>query len=110
MYGETITILRPGADTGEVDEQGNPIRGADTSISSDGWAVAPVTSAESSEPFAQQIIVGYTLYKRGVIEDIRGTDRIEVRGETWAVTGQIGEWEHPRSHFQGTVVNVKAVG
>ena len=67
---ETITILRPGADTDEEDEQGNPIREEDAELESAGWAVAPVTAVESSEPFAQQIIVGYTLYKRHAAVDV----------------------------------------
>lgn len=110
MWGESITILRPTAGDGEIDEAGNPIPGPAEEIVSDGWAVAPATAAESSQPFAQQIVVGYTLYKRDVIEDVRVTDCINVRGSIWAVTGQVGDWENPATRFQGTVVNVKAVG
>lgn len=110
MFGESITIILPGADSGEVDEQGNPVTDEPTETVSAGWAVAPATAAESSEPFAQQLIVGYTLYKRDVIEDVPSTARIIVRGEVWAVTGQTGDWVNPYDGFQGTVVNVKAVG
>lgn len=109
MRGEQIVILRPTPGVG-VDEQGAPVAGPDEEIDSDGWAIAPVTAAESSEPFAQQVIVGYSLYKRNVIEDVRPSDRIEIRGTVWAVTGQTGDWESPYSRFQGTVINVKAVG
>lgn len=110
MFGETITILRPGAPTGAFDDQGNPVLGPGSEISSDGWAAAPATSAETPEPFALQVIVGYVLYKRDVVEDVRETDRIRVRGDVWAVAGQVGEWVSPYTGFEGTVLNVKAVG
>lgn len=110
MFGESITILRPGVETGAYDEQGNPVIGPDEEITSEGWAAAPATSAETAEPFAQQVIVGYVLYKRDSVEDVRETDRVLLRGEVWAVAGQVGEWVSPYTGFEGTVVNVKAVG
>lgn len=103
---ESVSFLRSGASS-EEDGHGTPIPGPDVVRVSEGWAVAPATSSETAEEFGQQVIVGYTLYKRNVVEDVASFDRAVVRGETCAVVGQVGDWVSPFRPHGGTVVNVK---
>jgi hypothetical protein len=103
---ESVTFLRASA-SAEEDSQGSPMPGADVARVSEGWAVAPAASSEAAEEFGQQVIVGYTLYKRNVIEDVTSFDRAVVRGEMCAVVGQVGDWVSPFRPHGGTVVNVK---
>lgn len=107
--GESVTILRDGAPTGATDAQGNPVIGPDVETVSTGWGVAPRAGAETAEPFGQQSIDGLTLYKRDPV-DIRSTDRVIVRGQTWNVDGDIGDWVSPYDGLRrGGVVNLKKV-
>lgn len=105
---ESITILRPTAGEG-TDEQGNPILGADLEITSDGWGVAPLTADEGSLATGQQVISGFTLYRRDEWVDIRPDDRVRVRGEVFAVTSPTNQWQNLDNVRRGTVVTVKRV-
>lgn len=105
---ESITILRPTEGEGE-DEQGNTVRGPDILIPSAGWAVAPLTADEDSLATGQQVISGYTLYRRGEWVDIRTDDRVKVRGDVFAVVSPTNLWSNPGSASVGTVVTVKRV-
>lgn len=61
-HGETVTITTPGAPTGVVDSQGNPIPGADVVTSLTGVAVTPLDGAESLELFGSVAITGYRIF------------------------------------------------
>lgn len=97
---EPVTILRPGAATGEFDTQGNPIIGPDVEVVSTGWRVAPRSSDESALPAGQSVVTGLTLYNLAQV-DVLSSDRMVARGETWAVDGDVARW------FNGVVVNLK---
>lgn len=104
---ETVVFIRAGA-TDQEDTQGNPLPGDDVERPSKGWAVAPVTSTDTADAAGQEIIVGYQLFKPHVIEDVSAFDRARVRGKTFAVVGEVGDWVSPfASGRGGTVVNVK---
>lgn len=105
---EAITVLRPTVGEGS-DEHGTPNAGTPTSIPSNGWAVAPLTADEDSVATGQQLVEGYTLYKRELV-DIRPDDRIQVRGEVFGVTSSANQWVNPFSQQTGTVVIVRRVG
>ena len=100
---ESITIIRPGAPTEQYDEQGSPVVGPDVETVSDGWLVAPRSSGESAEPFGQQVITGLSISCRAQV-DIRSSDRVNVRGDVFAVDGDIASWH------SGTVVNLERAG
>lgn len=99
---ESITIVRAGTPPVGFDSQGNPLVGVDVAILSAGWMVAPRSSNESAEPFGQQVVTGLALYRR-IPADIRATDRLLVRGGSWAVDGDVADWG------KGVLVNVKRV-
>jgi len=107
--GESVTVVRDGAPTGGTDAQGNPEIGPDVETTTGGWGVAPRAGAETAEPFGQQSIDGLTLYKRDPA-DVLSTDRVIVRGKTWQVDGDIGDWVSPYDGARrGVVVNLKKV-
>lgn len=106
---ERIIIHRPTSGSG-VDEHGEPNPGTPADIPSDGWAVAPLTADEDSVATGQQLIEGFTLYKRDEWVDIRSTDRVTVRGDVYAVTSDANQWQHPHRDRRGTVVIVRRVG
>jgi len=95
-----VTILRAGVATGEYDAQGYPIIGPDTSTISDGWRIAPRSSTESALNYGQATVTGLTIYNLAQVV-VLSTDRVVVRGETWAVDGDSAAWHN------GTVVNLK---
>ena len=104
---QTVTFLRPGASTGE-DAHGSPIPGADISRASAGWLVAPAAGNESISDSGQQLIVAFTLYKRGATEDVTAFDRANIRGHVYAISGEPGDWLPPEwSSVGGTVINVE---
>jgi hypothetical protein len=102
-HGETVTIVRASATS--ADPYGNPVNnwsGA-TRTTVTGCAVAPRTSPESGGPDNPVAIIGLLVYAPSGT-DIRATDRIEARGETWEVDGIPGDW---RSPFTGTEFGVE---
>ena len=96
----SVVILRAGTATGGFDAQGYPVIGADTSTISDGWRIAPRSSTESALNYGQAVVTGLTIYNLAQVS-ILSTDRVVVRGETWAVDGDPAAWHN------GTVVNLK---
>lgn len=103
---EAITILRPTVASGR-DAQGNPNKGADQAIVSPGWAVAPISVEESALATGQSAIAGFTLYLRDAWADVRTSDRVIVRGDTYAVVSASNKWLHPVLGFRGTAVSVR---
>lgn len=93
-FGETVTVLR--APVGALDDYGNPVDdwAVATSTLIAGCALAPRYEAESGGADNPAVIVGFQLYAPPG-SDIRATDRITVRGATFEVQGQPGEWSNP---------------
>ena len=107
VIGESITIHRHGAPTGEYDELGNPIFSPPSSTASDGWAVQPASQAEDQETFGAAPVTGLRLFNRSIV-DIRLTDEVTVRGDRYKVVGDSAEWVSPFGTGQvGTVVSVE---
>ena len=95
-----LTFYRTGTATGQFDSQGYPVIGPDVVIVSQGWKVAPRVSAESALAFGQEVVTGITIYNRAQVV-VLSSDRVLVRGETWAVDGDVAGWRN------GVVVNLK---
>ncbi|HEX5541114.1 MAG TPA: hypothetical protein VFX60_06060 [Micromonospora sp.] len=92
-YPETAIVLRAPL---IEDRYGNEVRDwvNQERIESDGWAFAPRFSDEASDAGRQGVIVGLTgLGPPGA--DVLATDRMEVRGLTYEVEGEPGEWRNP---------------
>lgn len=102
-HGETITIQRAGITTdrygNEVADWTNP---TETTVA--GCALAPRTEDESRANARQGVIIGLTLYAPPGT-DLRATDRIVARGETFEVDGFPGDWANP---FTGTEFGIEA--
>lgn len=103
-FAEKITVIRKGEPTNDVDAIGNPVPTAPTEQILGGWAVAPRDSSEAPD-LGEQSTAGYTLYRR-LDADIRPTDVVEVRGERWAVIGEVNRWRSPYTGAQRTTVIV----
>lgn len=97
---ESVTFVRAGAATGSYDAQGYPVIGADVEIVSPGWRVAPRSSTESALNYGQAVVTGITIYNRSQVS-VLSSDRVVVRGVTWAVDGDVAAWHN------GVVVNLK---
>lgn len=90
MNGETVTVVRRGAQTGE-DRYGKPIYGPDQEIPVAGCMVAPRSSAEPDEVGRGAVITGVTVYLPPGA-DVRPQDRLRIRGELFQVDGDAGDW------------------
>lgn len=110
MLGETVTRIRPGAQTG-TDAFGQPVYGSDAETDIDGAMFAPGGSSEPVEVGREAVVTAPTLYFRGTWPDIVATDRIRVRGVEFAVDGKPADWRDPfgTGGPGGLVVTLKAV-
>lgn len=108
MRGETITIIRRGAKTGE-DSQRNPIYET-SEISVRGCAFAPGSSDEPTQPFGRRVFTGGTVYApSGTV--FKPSDVLIIRGEQWSIDGDAGQWTNPYSRRgRGVEVAVKRGG
>lgn len=112
MWGETIVVTRPGAETSELDEQGNPIRSASITFSIDGVAVAPGSLDEQAELYGPRSTNACTLYRRQGVLGLEPDDLIEIRGVAgWQVVADPdrAEWRNPYrgSMLHGSVAEVR---
>lgn len=101
MYGaagdpETITVLRPSG----TDRFGNTLPGPTFDVP--GCLFAPGASAEPGVA-AEQVRTDATVYAPDGV-DIRSTDRIQVRGATFAVVGDVAHWVG-----HGTVIELNRI-
>lgn len=95
MIGETVTVLAR-TQTG-VDRYGKPVYGwPGPGVEVAGCAVAPRSSEEPTEVGRQAVITGLQVYLPPGTE-IAPSDRLVVRGETFEVEGDAGEWRNPYS-------------
>lgn len=102
-HGESVTVLRAVAG---ADGYGDPVladwanTGSIVSTAVQGCAVAPSSGANLSGTSAEDnnnrtaVIVGLQLYLPAGT-DIRSSDRVVVRGETFEVEGIPGDWRSP---------------
>lgn len=95
MIGETVTVLTR-TQTG-VDRYGKPIYGwPGPGVEIAGCAVAPRTSEEPVQVGRQAVITGLQVYLPPGVE-IGPYDRLLIRGDTYEVEGDTGEWLNPYS-------------
>ena len=96
--GETVTVLaraQTGTDRYGKPEFGWPLPGAEVG----GCAVAPRTSTEPVEVGRQSVITGLTVYMPSWVT-LSPYDRLIVRGVTYRVEGEPGEWRSPFSGWE----------
>lgn len=92
--GVIVSRVRPGTATGEFDDQGNPVVGVDVTTSLEVQAFAPGVSDEVAAAFGAQVVDMGTVYA-DVDVDVRPSDRLVIRGETWQVEGNPRDWSSP---------------
>ena len=93
MFGETVTVLTR-AQTG-TDRYGKPAYDwPGPGVEVTGCAVAPRTSAEPLEVGRQAVITGLTVYMPSWVT-VGPYDRLIVRGVTYRVEGEPGQWRTP---------------
>lgn len=104
MIGETI-LIRRSVEAGE-DSQGNP-RETTTDIPIEGCAFAPTRSSEDVATFGTRAITGGTVYApTGTV--FLPADVLVIRGMTFTVDGETGQWTNPYSATgRGVEVAVK---
>jgi len=110
LHGETVTVTRPGTQSGADDALGNPTRSAASTFEVDDVGVAPLTPQESAELWGPDNQGGYTLYlPQGT--QLRSTDLVTVRGEAgFQVQGpaDLVQWRSPFTGWApGTVAVVR---
>jgi len=94
-YGETVTILER-VQTG-VDRYGKPVyEWPEPGVEVAGCAVAPRMSEEPAEVNRNRVITGLTVYLPPGTQ-ITPHDRLVVRGVTYEVVGEPGDWRSPYS-------------
>lgn len=89
-----VSRIRSGAPTGEYDDQGNPVVGAAVTEPVEIVAFAPQVSEETAEAFGTQVLDAGTVYADRDT-DIRPSDLLVVRGNTWQVEGNPRDWLSP---------------
>ena len=99
-HGETVTVLR--RVVGGVDRYGNPTdtwaEGVDVAL----CGVAPRSSDEPAETGRAAVITGLTVYMPTGTQ-IAPADRLVVRGVTYEVVGEPGDWRSPFSGWRAGV-------
>jgi hypothetical protein len=108
MQGETVTVLRPGSTT---DAYGDPAPNwtTATEIAHHGCAVAPRLEDEDRRNGREGIVTGWTVYFPAGA-DVRGTDRVRIRGLEYRVDGQPAQWTNPyEAKPYGTVIHAGEV-
>lgn len=100
LAGETITIVRPGAVTGQ-DQYGNDIRAAATEIDVAGCAVAPGGSSEDVQA-RDQVAQHLTVWApSGTV--VLVTDRVRRGGVLYDVDSAPETWRSAFTGFTGPV-------
>ena len=108
---ESVTITSVGAVTGATDAQGNPVRGASSSVTSTGWYVAG-NNGGSEDPtgYGTADVPRITIYNKTVVA-VKATDQITIRGNVWKVVGVVEGWVSPLgSIVGGTAVTLERAG
>lgn len=108
-FGETVTRLRAGIATDPY--SGEPVHSWTTParLPINGVAVEPRPSGEPVQDARNAVMSGFTLYMpRGA--DVTPADRVEVRGQVYAVLGEPADWRSPYTGWApGVVVQVERV-
>ena len=109
MFGETVTRVRRGAQTG-VDRYGHPVYGSDVETAIEGAGFDPGGSLEPVEVGRTPVITTPKLYFLSSTPDFVAADHVRVRGVLYEVVGRPGVWSSAFSDWtSGTVVDLKVV-
>lgn len=87
LGGHTITVVRPA----ERGPDGDPLPGTGSEVDVEGCSVQPRTSNEATD--ARDTVISGLIAYVPASADIRATDRIIWRGDTYAVDGDPGCWD-----------------
>jgi len=109
--GETITVTREGAPTGEFDTQENPVLGPPSTFPISDVAIAPTGSDETPGAPGVFVVTGFDLYMPFDAPALVASDRITFRGvDGWQVEGEatVSGWRNPfNGSTPGAVVHVR---
>ncbi|MEU6768511.1 hypothetical protein ABZ916_39135 [Streptomyces sp. NPDC046853] len=94
MFNQSVTRVRAGEKT---DRGGNTVKdwspGGVQRLPVAALNIQPAVQSESVDEQRNQVITGYRVQSaEGTAPDIRAVDRIEWRGETYEVEGEVAEW------------------
>lgn len=106
VTGETITVIRAGAPTGDKDRYGHPVLGADVETDYPRCLVAPAGSSEPVAVGRRQVVTLDTVYRRADV-DVTAADRVRVRGVVRDVEGVPAKWTRGGRTF--VVIRLKDV-
>lgn len=108
MTGEPVSVIRPGAPTGETDRYGHPVLGPDVETPLPDAMFAPIGSGEPVQIGRTQVITSDSLYWRGVDPGLTADDRVRVRGAVREVDGEPSVWRRG-TRVVGVVARLKTV-
>jgi hypothetical protein len=106
MFFDTIVRVRAGTRT---DRGGNTVKdwspGAVTRLTVDEVNVQPNTQTEATDPGRTAVVTGWRVQSApGTSPDVTAADRIEWRGMTCEVQGEVAQWPDP---LDGSVHHVE---
>jgi head-tail adaptor len=106
MFHDTVTVVRPALTQdrygNEVSDWATATRTAVADV-----AVLPTSQVEDATGARVSLTTGWRLYsKPGTEPDVRASDRVEWRGFTLEVVGEVARWPHPLR--RGAVHHVEA--
>lgn len=110
MIGEPVVVVRDSVTAG-FDSRGRPLAPTDAlRFVVEGCAVAPRQAEETNETETVSVVSGYDVYVKQATAHtmppggVLPTDRVEIRGVTGVVDGDVAYWVSP---FRGVPVGVK---
>jgi hypothetical protein len=95
MFHDTVTVVRAAV---TQDRYGNDVHDwmSATRTTVTDVAVLPTTQTEDATGARTGVVTGWRLYsKPGTEPDVRASDRVEWRGDTLEVVGEVARWPHP---------------
>jgi hypothetical protein len=96
LYGQSITIVRPGSAQDEYGNEKDDWGAGAARITVDGVNVQPMGGSSEDTDDKQVVVTGWRLFTpRGMDLDLRETDRVEAWGTTMQVIGKVARWPAP---------------
>lgn len=95
FFFDSVVRVRAGT---KVDRGGNTVTdwASATRATIDQLNIQPASQTESTDPTRTAVVTGWRLQSApGTAPDIRAVDRIEWRGMTLEVDGEVAEWPDP---------------
>lgn len=109
LHGESVTFLHPSTTADEYHNQ-VPDWSAPIRTVVDGVGVEPRPAGERTLDARNATVSGFTLYLPPGVTSLDPLDRVEVRGRTLDVDGDVADWRSPFTGWApGSVVQTKVV-